>query len=99
MAQAGAAASMATMLFAREYLVQEPLIAGVDEELCSGCGICVSVCPYDARTLDREKGLAVVREVLCEGCGACSAACPSGAAQQRNFTDKQLLKMIEAVLT
>ena len=98
-AQAGAAASMATMLFAREYLVQEPLIAGVDEELCSGCGICVSVCPYDARTLDREKGLAVVREVLCEGCGACSAACPSGAAQQRNFTDKQLLKMIEAVLT
>lgn len=98
-AQASAAASMVSMLFAKENLLHEPIIAGVDEDLCSGCAICVGVCPYDARIINKEKGIAEVNEVLCEGCGACTAACPSGAAQQRNFTDEQISKMIEAILS
>jgi len=86
-------------VFAKENLLHEPIIAGVDEDLCSGCAICVGVCPYDARIINKEKGIAEVNEVLCEGCGACTAACPSGAAQQRNFTDEQISKMIEAILS
>ncbi len=97
-AQASAAASMVSNLFAQEYLLHEPIITGVDEDLCSGCGLCITVCPYDARTLNREKSIVDVNEILCEACGACAAACPSGAAQQRNFTDKQLSNMIKAIL-
>ena len=98
-AQASAAASMISTLFAGDYLAHEPTTAGVNEYLCSGCGICIDVCPYDAIMLNEERGVAEVNEVLCEGCGACSAACSSGAVQQRNFTDKQLINMIEAILT
>jgi heterodisulfide reductase subunit A len=98
-AQASAAASMVSILFARENLLHEPIIAGVNEDLCSGCAICVGICPYDARKINREKGIAEVNEILCEGCGACTAACPSGAAQQKNFTDEQISQMIKAILS
>jgi len=97
-AQASATASMVSNLFAQEYLLHEPIITGVNEDLCSGCGVCVTVCPYDARKLNTEEGIVEVNEVLCEGCGSCSAACPSGAAQQKNFTDTQLSNMVKAIL-
>jgi len=97
--QASAAASMVSALFSSEELQHEPLIAGVDDDLCSGCGICVSVCPYGARKLNAQKGVVEVNEVLCEGCGACSSACPSGAAQQHNYTDSQITSMVRAILS
>ena len=86
-------------MFSSDQLYHDPIVAGVDEDICSGCAICVGVCPYDARKLNREKGIVEVNEVLCEACGACSAACPSGAAQQRNFTDAQLKNMVKAILS
>ena len=70
----------------------------MDEDLCSGCSICVAVCPFDARELDKEKMVVKVNEALCQGCGSCSAACPSGAAQQRNLFDKQIEEMVLSVL-
>jgi len=97
--QASAAASMVSTIFSRKKLYHDPLTAGVDEDLCSGCNICVGVCPYDARELNSEKGVVEVNEGLCEGCGACSSACPSGAAQQNNFTDNQLNRMIRTILS
>lgn len=96
--QASAAAAKVGDLFAQEELLHEPTIVPVVEELCSGCGICVAVCPYDARALDPEKKVVTVNEVLCEGCGACAAACPSGAAQQRNLTDDQIFAMVKVML-
>jgi len=97
-AQASGAASKVIGVFSQESMAHEPVIAFVDEELCSGCHMCIPVCPYDAREFDKEKGIAVVKEALCEGCGACVAACPSGATQQRNLTDVQIEEMITASL-
>lgn len=100
-AHASGAASKVTDLFAEPELKHEPIVACVDETLCSGCGVCVSLCPYQARELEIIDGrsVAVVNEILCEGCGICVSGCPSAACQQRNFTDSQLLKMVEAALT
>ena len=97
-AQASAAAAKVGDLFAQKELVHEPTIVSVNDELCSGCGICVTMCPYTARTLDPARGVVAVNEILCEGCGACAAACPSGAAQQRNQTDNQIFSMLRAML-
>ncbi len=94
-AQASGAASMVAGLFASEDLHHEPITVKTDEKLCIGCGLCITVCPYDARELNSEKGVAEINEVLCEGCGACVAACLSGAAQQKNLTDEQLLSMVK----
>ncbi len=97
-AQASAAAAKVGDLFAQKELLHEPTVVPVNEELCSGCGICVTMCPYTARTLDPDRGVVAVNEILCEGCGACAAACPSGAAQQRNQTDNQIFSMLRAML-
>lgn len=97
-AQASGAASKAIAILSQEEITFEPTIAGVDEDLCSGCGICVGVCPYNARELDREKMVVKVIESLCQGCGSCSAACPAGAAQQRNLIDRQIEEMVVTAL-
>lgn len=97
-AQASGAATMVNNLFASAQLYHEPMTVGANEKLCVGCGLCVNVCAYKARTLNAEKGVAEVNEILCEGCGACAAACFSGAAQQKNLTDRQLVNMMEQLL-
>ncbi|MBE9512786.1 MAG: FAD-dependent oxidoreductase [Chloroflexi bacterium] len=53
----------------------------VNEDLCSGCGVCVGVCPYEASTLETsEKGIkSAIDELKCKRCGVCVSACPSGA--------------------
>jgi heterodisulfide reductase subunit A2 len=95
--QAGCAASKVKALFAAPDLVNEPTVAFVDEDVCVGCGICVGVCPYEARILHQRKKVALVEEALCQGCGGCVAACPNGASQMRNQTTDQILAMIDAI--
>ena len=94
--QASAAAAKALELLGKEYIVREPLIAEVDRDLCNGCRICLTVCPYGA--IEMVEGKAKVNELLCEGCGACNASCPVGAIQLRNYTDEQLHLVVKAVL-
>lgn len=97
-AQGSAAASKALALLSSEHLLHEPDIAMVIEDYCCGCGICVSVCPYTARVIDKVEKIAKVEDVLCEGCGSCIPACPAGASQQRNLTDNQIFNMVESIL-
>ena len=75
-----------------------PLVAAVDPDICAGCGICVEVCPYKARTLNDWTKIAEVDEALCEGCGACVIACPSNASIHRNFTKQQIMQMVDNIL-
>ncbi|TET41941.1 MAG: CoB--CoM heterodisulfide reductase iron-sulfur subunit A family protein [Dehalococcoidia bacterium] len=97
-AQAKAAASRATTVLAKDTITAEGIVAFVDEDICSGCGICEALCPYGAITIDEEEKVAKVNEALCKGCGTCCGACPSGAAQQRGFTADQVLSMVTATL-
>jgi heterodisulfide reductase subunit A len=97
-AQASGAAAKVLQLFAQQEMVAEPTVAVVDEELCVGCGRCVSACPYDARELHPWKGVATVNVALCQSCGACAVACRNKATVMRNLTPKQVLAMVEAML-
>jgi heterodisulfide reductase subunit A len=99
-AQASGAAARAANILSKKELEAEPLISCVQEDLCSGCSTCISVCAYNAIELVKEddKSHAKVNEALCMGCGACVASCPSGAMQQRGYKDKQLSPMIEETL-
>jgi heterodisulfide reductase subunit A len=97
---AGAAASMALALLDKGEVIISPQVAVVDEELCSGCKTCISLCPYTAISFIEEvgeKGVARVNEALCKGCGTCVAACPAGAIMARHFTDRQILAQIEGL--
>lgn len=53
----------------------------LNQEICSGCGICVALCSYDAIKLKKSENVAeaVIDDVRCKRCGVCVAACPSEA--------------------
>lgn len=55
-------------------------IIQIDEELCDGCGQCVTGCAEGA--LDIVDGKArVISDNLCDGLGACIGECPTGALE------------------
>lgn len=53
-------------------------IVRIDEELCTGCGLCVTPCAEGAIEIVNGKAK-VLREELCDGAGVCLAVCPVGA--------------------
>jgi len=53
-------------------------IIEIDEELCNGCGECVTGCEEGALAIIDGKAK-LVNEVFCDGLGACIGTCPTGA--------------------
>ncbi len=101
-AQASGAAARAATILSKKELEAEPLVSFVEEDLCSGCSSCLAVCAYNAIDLVKEedgKSHATVNEALCMGCGACVGSCPSGAMQQKGFKDKQLVPMVDEMIS
>ncbi|MFZ5568998.1 MAG: FAD-dependent oxidoreductase [Thermodesulfobacteriota bacterium] len=97
-AQAQAAASGATRLLAQKTIRTSGTVAYSAPMDCSGCGVCVAVCPYNAPSLRTDgpfAGRAEINPVLCKGCGACVASCRSGALRLKGFEESQIMAMIE----
>jgi heterodisulfide reductase subunit A len=76
----------------------EAATAVIEEEFCSGCKTCISLCPYTAISFNDEKKVSIINEALCKGCGTCAAACPSGAITSRHFTTEQIMAQLEGVM-
>ncbi len=94
-AQASGAAARAISVISQNNIETEGIPVMIDEERCSGCGICEANCAYAAIKVNPERGVAEVTPVLCKGCGTCSNVCPSSVPYLRRFEPKQLLSMIE----
>ncbi len=62
----------------------------INGELCTGCGLCVKICP--ARVLSMNKGKAGVKEDCSLNCGHCEAICPEGAVNVHAL-DRDALKL------
>ncbi|MFW9982104.1 MAG: FAD-dependent oxidoreductase [Candidatus Thorarchaeota archaeon] len=97
-AQAKAAAAGAMALMGKGKITVEPYYSVVDEDMCAGCQVCISVCPYNAVSLN-ERNHAEVNPALCKGCGTCTSACASGAIKSQHYTDGQITAMIEEYLS
>jgi NAD-dependent dihydropyrimidine dehydrogenase PreA subunit len=50
----------------------------LDIEKCTGCTMCVQVCPHAVFTIDKGKAKIVDRDA-CMECGACARNCPEEA--------------------
>jgi ferredoxin len=75
------------MIAARRFAIYNPVhttnfIPAINDQLCSGCGKCVTVCPVEAMSLvsandahqpNRKKAL--LNEERCLGCGLCVRNC------------------------
>jgi heterodisulfide reductase subunit A len=96
-AQAQAAASRAITLLAKKTVAVSGMVAYTNPAVCSSCGVCVDICPYNAPNLIKEgpfAGKAEINPVLCKGCGLCVASCRSGALNLRGFETGQVMAMI-----
>jgi dihydroorotate dehydrogenase/NAD-dependent dihydropyrimidine dehydrogenase PreA subunit len=51
-----------------------PSVARINEQECTGCGICLK--PAHCLAISMDSGRAVVNEKECLGCGTCSLLCP-----------------------
>jgi heterodisulfide reductase subunit A len=104
--QASAAAARAGSILSKSFIETEGAISVVKEAKCIGCGTCVTVCPYNAPSLEQVN--VTVEEVIyttkksrinpaaCKGCGSCAAACPAGAITAQHFSSKEIGEVIDA---
>ncbi len=97
-AQAQAAAAKAAVLLAAKTISTGTLVAHSQSAYCTGCGVCVEVCPFGAPSLDAKTGRAEINPAQCKGCGLCVASCRSGALNLKGFDQTQTFAMIEEAL-
>jgi len=61
----------------------------VDNELCSGCEICIDRCPMDAITMGQED-IAEIDQISCIGCGLCITTCSEQAISLKQKPEDQI---------
>ncbi len=80
-------------------LALEPVIAEIDNELCTWCGECQKSCPFEAisKKSYETKEIAVINNSVCKGCGMCLPVCPVNAIDLIAFSDNEIESMINAI--
>jgi heterodisulfide reductase subunit A len=103
-AQASGAAAKAAIPLLQGEIELDPQTSTINEDRCSGCGMCEPMCEYGAIEIIEDpnqpkKKIAKINDALCEGCGSCAGACPADAMEQRGFKSNQMHAMIDICLT
>jgi heterodisulfide reductase subunit A len=97
-AQGAAAAARVLGTISKKQMTLEPVKARIDEEHCSGCRICNTMCPYNAIDFIESDSVSRVNPALCKGCGTCVGACPSQVISGAHFTFDQLMAEIDGIM-
>jgi len=67
----------------------------INQDLCSRCMICHSICPYEAIAYEENDDKLEIDIEKCQVCGICYSACPSSAIEIEYYNEKTLLKLVE----
>ncbi|MCW4051261.1 MAG: hydrogenase iron-sulfur subunit [Candidatus Bathyarchaeota archaeon] len=69
----------------------------VNQDICGKCGICMTVCPYEAITIP-EGEYPEFKVELCQSCGLCVSSCPTRAIEASNFGYDIIEAQVKAIL-
>jgi Fe-S-cluster-containing hydrogenase component 2 len=64
------------------------MVIQVNQEICTGCGVCVDACSVGAIHLVNQR--AEIDDALCTACKACLEACSNGAIVARSTLEPDL---------
>lgn len=72
----------------------------VNQDICSGCGICLALCAYNAPKLVKSNSerVATIDELRCKRCGVCASACPAGAVTIKDNLAETIAEAYTALL-
>ncbi|MFH1087183.1 MAG: CoB--CoM heterodisulfide reductase iron-sulfur subunit A family protein [Chloroflexota bacterium] len=96
--QALGAAARAAIPLSKGCVQVMPIVPSVNEEQCTGCGLCVFLCQFHAMELKLKEGgrKAEASAALCKGCGVCGASCSQQAITIPHFATEELVAQIDA---
>ena len=69
-------------------------VVEIDQDLCSRCCVCHSICPYEAIKRD-STGKVEVNNQECQVCGICYSACPVSAIKMQYYTYDNLSNYVK----
>jgi coenzyme F420-reducing hydrogenase delta subunit len=69
-------------------------VVEINQDLCSRCYVCKSICPYEAIKAD-STGKVEVNSKDCQVCGICYSACPSSAIKMNYYTYDNLSEYVK----
>jgi len=79
--------------------MSEKCIAAVNinQDYCSRCSICHSICPYEAIKKDAETGKVEIDLQKCQVCGICYSACPVFAIEMVYYDYASLVNYVDCL--
>jgi coenzyme F420-reducing hydrogenase delta subunit len=69
----------------------------INQNLCSKCSICHSICPYEAVKRDQETGKVEIDIQKCQVCGICYSACPVLAVEIVYYNYESLVDCVKTL--
>jgi len=72
--------ALGSMTTTEEMATRPPVAAFISQDKCIACGRCLTVCGYDAISVDGSGEYRAIPSA-CDGCGLCAEVCPAGAIQ------------------
>jgi coenzyme F420-reducing hydrogenase delta subunit len=72
-------------------------VVNINQDLCSRCGVCHSICPYEAIKRDPETDEVEIDIQECQVCGICYSGCPVAAIEIAYYDYDNLLDYVDCV--
>jgi len=69
----------------------------INQDLCSRCLVCHSICPYEAINYDKEADKVEIDIQKCQVCGICPSACPVAAIEVAYYDYDHLVDYVDCV--